>query len=867
MASDASASALALRELQDMLRNLSIEEFASVVREMLIPSEKIADLERPQVARDDGLRAALRSSYLERNFKGTPTYIRAMKELTKPALGVGEAHERLMKRGEILDLFDLGAKWPALSKWQKRGTSTERIHRRKNVLRSVAAAQPEGSTKNVWKNIEDVLEAYGCAIHGMSEFNLCCEELGMYEFYSQEFVAALAEYICIRSKGNADTVVLEVGAGNGRLAFLLNRALKSLQGSSAPRVVATDPILEAAPGQQAALSHHNVEAIDYKSAMQKYKPDIVLCAWMPMDQDWTLDFRAESSLKEYILVGETDVGNCGHNYFTWGNPAFRNHPLQAPDGSSVPPSDLVKRKGIADAAATFERVDLDSISKFQLQRYDAPHACGNSSTASFRRISSKTEAVPASTHKAAPPAPARSAAWDVFDSDSDDDDEAEEEASAEKTARAGSPASPRAHERFPVAIWKDFPPDHQGPAQFDTVDKNSSAESEAYIGGRRQFVAPHDIEPGTLLLSELPFIRIPEQSDGMKAAVPFEVYACEVMLSAVSSNGRKTAEALDLLHPVKLADLHDQSAVETARKDLKGHLKRLSDSFKASTESILRLIFVVRCNAFASGIYLHQSIFNHSCKPNCVKFLPPSEGGCSEVWATRRIRKGEPLTISYLVPAEQSYDHRRNQLLKQFLFECKCARCLLGSRHDRTGDESSAEDRLQSLEESFAQARGEVAILGDFGILKMKRVAEDLSDVIASARKAHENAQASGGDESLILARALRLAVDIDGELLGDIGDSCTAKDLQKVATRFLRSALDLQQLQLRFDYLGADHPQTGRTHNDIALALDSLMRSAPKTLYAQFENYGAGNFHDAKDMRAASAAQFARIKELFKRY
>ena len=31
---------------------------------------------------------------------------------------------------------------------------------------------------------------------------------------------------------------------------------------------------------------------------------------------------------EYILLGQSDFGNCGHNWFTWGNPDF--HPQYTP---------------------------------------------------------------------------------------------------------------------------------------------------------------------------------------------------------------------------------------------------------------------------------------------------------------------------------------------------------------------------------------------------------------------------------------------------------------------------------------------------------------------------------------------------------
>ena len=266
----------------------------------------------------------------------------------------------------------------------------------------------QGTTSQALKTLEDVLEAYGCGVHGMSEFNLCCEELGLYEFYTSDYIAALAEYIHSRNP-NGDAKIIEVGAGSGRLSFLLNREMKKR--GAACRIIASDPILEPAPGQRAAVHYRDVEQLTYQEAIRKHRPSIVICAWMPMDQDWTKDFRSmcDGCVQEYILVGEADVGNCGHNYYTWGNAAYKGHPLQAPDGSTV--ASTGTRAGILDDS-TFERANLDDVSRLQLQRYDAPHAWGNSSTVSFRRGGSRSQ-VSGKLEKE-PPAPARSSAWDVL---------------------------------------------------------------------------------------------------------------------------------------------------------------------------------------------------------------------------------------------------------------------------------------------------------------------------------------------------------------------------------------------------------------------------------------------------------------------
>ena len=52
-------------------------------------------------------------------------------------------------------------------------------------------------------------------------------------------------------------------------------------------------------------------------------PDVVLCCWQPMGVDWTAAMRARASVREYVLVGETDDGICGEPWATWGYVAER----------------------------------------------------------------------------------------------------------------------------------------------------------------------------------------------------------------------------------------------------------------------------------------------------------------------------------------------------------------------------------------------------------------------------------------------------------------------------------------------------------------------------------------------------------------
>lgn len=56
----------------------------------------------------------------------------------------------------------------------------------------------------------------------------------------------------------------------------------------------------------------------FDEALRTHDPDFVLSCWMPMGHDWTAAFRAKASVREYILIGESDYGICGHPWRTWG---------------------------------------------------------------------------------------------------------------------------------------------------------------------------------------------------------------------------------------------------------------------------------------------------------------------------------------------------------------------------------------------------------------------------------------------------------------------------------------------------------------------------------------------------------------------
>ena len=79
-----------------------------------------------------------------------------------------------------------------------------------------------------------------------------------------------------------------------------------------------------------------------------------------------------------------------------------------------------------------------------------------------------------------------------------------------------------------------------------------------------------------------------------------------------------------------------------------------------------------------SGFYRLHSCFNHSCDPNCRVLVPrdDTENSKAIVETLRDIERGEELTFSYLEDETEPYQVRQDQL-RDYGFECRCAKCLL----------------------------------------------------------------------------------------------------------------------------------------------------------------------------------------------
>ena len=276
------------------------------------------------------VKSFLRKWFLDRRYCGTERY--------KSAIGRLRTNDSLVSRRELDEIFGLDT-------WERCAESPDVEDRRK--LELLEQLEVNDDTRDL--SFEEVMEAGGACVYGRNEFNAYCEQFGIYDFFTKDYIEALADEL----RDFKGTTILEVGAGNGALSRHLGQTLNT-------KIHATDS------GDWRILGN-GVETLDVDAALAKYQPALVVCAWMPSGVDFTKAIRATPSVRAYALIGEADDGACcGHPYDTWGL------------GGTAP----YEKDG-------FHRVDLPSVSNHQISRYDSMQFVGNSKTVLFCRNNRK----------------------------------------------------------------------------------------------------------------------------------------------------------------------------------------------------------------------------------------------------------------------------------------------------------------------------------------------------------------------------------------------------------------------------------------------------------------------------------------------
>jgi hypothetical protein len=438
------------------------------------------------------------------------------------------------------------------------------------------------------------------------------------------------------------------------------------------------------------------------------------------------------------------------------------------------------------------------------------------------------------------------AAFGLFDDDSSDEEAAAPLMTPHEVVHivAASSSSPKEQQtpmtRSLYKPWDDVKPLAVGPIELAT--------SFDGVGGSRGYVASRDLTPGTQVLVEQ--VYVPWPSDVDTADPEFFLATMESVLSR--PDYAEIMEHLGHLYPEKLSELPEE-LLTAGREKYGPQVAELCRNFcelALTHDQVLQNVFAMQCNAFDSGVFLYNAMFNHDCNPNCVKFTPEDagpEGGVSEVRVARPIAKGEQLTISYLYPREQSREKRQKNLWEQFGFECQCDLCKRGDsvlQPPPSAADNSANPGMQELETVLLGAEEVIKTNPESASAALSVALETLSDALEIV--AHDH---------LVFMRIHKLVADsCDLLLRAKTGQVCEHSIL------FLRSSYEL--LELQRTYLNPDHIDLARTLNDVSQGIQLLLSLDPKVLLTEFPEW--------KDFRQASVVEnqyrqdYRRLKRMY---
>ena len=245
---------------------------------------------------------------------------------------------------------------------------------------------------NVGKlSLEELLEVAGAHVASCGPLNVLCNEYDIFQLWTKEYIDGLCEHLRERVESyDGETVILDVGAGDGLLGNLIRQNLNKrtrnqvfqsskIPGKEKKKSRASFDVISVDNGSWRIKPKASVEPLGVDAAIKKYACDpskqvIVLCSWMPTDIDWTCIFRA-GKVDEYILIGEYDDGNCGDNWETWGSHEFLPENFRVLDLQTDKPS-LFEIDG-------YKRQTLENLRFYQFSRFDSADS-SNSATISFR---------------------------------------------------------------------------------------------------------------------------------------------------------------------------------------------------------------------------------------------------------------------------------------------------------------------------------------------------------------------------------------------------------------------------------------------------------------------------------------------------
>jgi hypothetical protein len=198
--------------------------------------------------------------------------------------------------------------------------------------------------------------------------------------YTKEFVEELAGYLKLRLEADIKhdgQPIVSYGARIGKLAKLIN----DTKICPVPIIaVHEDPLrnpyaLQIPPHCQKKFKTAPIEKLKLETALEKYKPAIVLLNELKTQQDITQDVRAHGCVKEYLTLGMPNSSVEGHGWQTFATMRYLEEHER---GSQT----TIKPAYFTDG---FRKWPIHNVSRFALHRYDQRLATGFGGAISFHK--------------------------------------------------------------------------------------------------------------------------------------------------------------------------------------------------------------------------------------------------------------------------------------------------------------------------------------------------------------------------------------------------------------------------------------------------------------------------------------------------
>ena len=222
----------------------------------------------------------------------------------------------------------------------------------------------------------------------------------------------------------------------------------------------------------------------------------------------------------------------------------------------------------------------------------------------------------------------------------------------------------------------------------------------ADVGGGRGLFAKVDIEPGSLVLSEIPIILWPDASQ-----MDDPLFLLNEIESICSNE--LAVDACVFLFPQVFEEADDEEVARVKEVCTESKINEIASKMSVTPNEIIRKILAIQHNGFGTGLYKYIAMLNHSCVPNCIKYAPSNGSSwASEVWSTTFIKKGEELVMSYQQPYELIVASMQEFLKIHHRFTCVCKACAADRLNVKSKTQADEEDEKDGEGKSETQNEG-----------------------------------------------------------------------------------------------------------------------------------------------------------------